>query len=70
MIAPNPERQPFPAPLVHPEVAQVMDGFLSSLFSHKSETQIWLESDHVTAWVRESEIERLEEAGVVIGGLA
>jgi hypothetical protein len=60
------------APLTHPEVeqAEVWDGFLSSLFSHKTETQLWLESPRVSAWCRAREVERLEGSGVVVGGTA
>lgn len=43
---------------------------LESLFSKKSLSQQWLESDHVTQWCLESERVRLQEEGHVIGGLS
>ncbi len=54
----------------HPEAQQHFDAFLANVFSHKTETQLWLESDQVSKVCREWEVERLEEDGIVIGGLA
>ena len=55
---------------LHPEAQQYFDAFLTNVFSHKTETALWLESDQVSKVCREWEVERLESEGVIIGGLA
>lgn len=52
------------------KMAAPLEGLFESIFSYKSPTQLWLESDHVTRWCREYEMVRLQEEGHIIGGLS
>ena len=53
-------------------IADILPSVLDRIFAGaaQSEASRWVNSDPVSVWGRESEVEDLEEQGFIIGGLS